>query len=485
MVCLDLQDFKTPVLPRSVQDLTDIILTGLDQITFISLQPTLTVFNDQEACLLLVSIEYMWRNNSVEWPQIWVPLGRLDFRDELRLWLRSVDCDLDKINDKYVISNALSPLHLQLETLDLNKKFEQASFDILTKFSKLTRAAKSQTALAIKHPLARPFLAVLPQNVRKVFLTSSEIKELLSDYDAAEKYLEHFASELVGKFVEKPKYTNKFDYDQLTNFRGYFIGQCCTIEDLTLPNHLLNAKVFCGGVEPGLRATVWPILLNIHDKQMPDKFQSDSKYNSLKDEIAYILSDPNHEKFQQISDSKYRIEKDVPRTEFGQHENMSTALENVLMAFSLYNVDVGYVQGMNDLAAPIIQVCNDEADAFWCLEKFMSKFTLRNFSETQLGIKQQLTSISLLLKVIDYEMYLHLGHIDSLHMFSCFRWILVWFKREFPFDQIKQLWEIIWACPFTVNFHLFVTVAIINLNRLEIFNLTAFDQLLKVLNILI
>lgn len=27
-------------------------------------------------------------------------------------------------------------------------------------------------------------------------------------------------------------------------------------------------------------------------------------------------------------------------------------------------------------------------------------------------------------------------------MFSCFRWVLIWYKREFSFDHILYLWEV-------------------------------------------
>lgn len=67
-------------------------------------------------------------------------------------------------------------------------------------------------------------------------------------------------------------------------------------------------------------------------------------------------------------------------------------------------------------------------------------------------------------------------------MFCCFRWILVLFKREFIFEDIKLIWECIWSAP-TSQFHLFVALAILNIHRKHIMNYcNAFDELLKYIN---
>lgn len=31
---------------------------------------------------------------------------------------------------------------------------------------------------------------------------------------------------------------------------------------------------------------------------------------------------------------------------------------------------------------------------------------------------------------------------DSGSLCFCFRWLLIWFKREFPFEDILTLWEV-------------------------------------------
>ena len=71
-------------------------------------------------------------------------------------------------------------------------------------------------------------------------------------------------------------------------------------------------------------------------------------------------------------------------------------------------------------------------------------------------------------------------NIDCANMFCCFRWLLILFKRELAFKEIKTLWEVIWVCPFTVHFHIFVAIAILNNYRKELLHAAAFDEVLKV-----
>jgi hypothetical protein len=99
-------------------------------------------------------------------------------------------------------------------------------------------------------------------------------------------------------------------------------------------------------------------------------------------------------------------------------------------------------------------------------------------------MRKQLRQLELLLKVIDPPLYEHFIQTDSSNMFCTFRWLLILFKREFEFDELKTLWEILWTCPFCTNFHLFVAIAILNNSRQELFNCVAFDEVLKTVNLL-
>ncbi|KAJ3225061.1 GTPase activating protein [Clydaea vesicula] len=158
------------------------------------------------------------------------------------------------------------------------------------------------------------------------------------------------------------------------------------------------------------------------------------------------------------------------------------SLRNILVTYTVYNFEIGYVQGMNDLLAPLLVILREEVDAFWCFVNFMDEMK-PNFYRDQSGMRKQLKTLGILIRFMDPFLYTHFEATDSLNLFCCFRWMLVLFKREFAFDDIIKLWEALWSCPFTKNLHIFVAFAILNKNRHNFFNkCTAFDETLKYIN---
>ena len=71
----------------------------------------------------------------------------------------------------------------------------------------------------------------------------------------------------------------------------------------------------------------------------------------------------------------------------------------------------------------------------------------------------------------------------SLNLFFCFRWILIAFKREFKFEDVIRLWEVLWTDFYSDQFVLFVAMAVLQSHRdVLIRYLTEFDEVLKYAN---
>ena len=80
-------------------------------------------------------------------------------------------------------------------------------------------------------------------------------------------------------------------------------------------------------------------------------------------------------------------------------------------------------------------------------------------------MKKQLLTLQQLIAVMDPEIYRHLEKIDGLNLFFCFRWVLIAFKREFGFDDVLRLWEVLWTDYYSNQFVLFVALAVIESHR--------------------
>lgn len=106
-----------------------------------------------------------------------------------------------------------------------------------------------------------------------------------------------------------------------------------------------------------------------------------------------------------------------------------------------------------------------------------------NFDMDQAGMKRQLQELNKLITVANPSLFDYLKEHGSENMFFCFRWLLVWFKREFSTEDISELWEVLWTGLPCRNFHLLISVAILDEQK-DIFmeRKYEFNEILKHVN---
>lgn len=191
---------------------------------------------------------------------------------------------------------------------------------------------------------------------------------------------------------------------------------------------------------------------------------------------------------------------DSPFADAGTNVHLEQ-MKDMLLTYNEYNKDLGYVQGMSDLLAPIYAVMQDDAVAFWGFVNFMDRMVSffqsqisptferrskliilqeRNFLRDQSGMRKQLLTLDQLVQLMDPKLYLHLQSADSTNFFFFFRMLLVWYKREFEWADVLRLWETLWTDYLSSNFHIFIALAILEKHRDVIMaHLKHFDEVLK------
>ncbi|MEW5312825.1 MAG: hypothetical protein WDW38_004430 [Sanguina aurantia] len=233
----------------------------------------------------------------------------------------------------------------------------------------------------------------------------------------------------------------------------------------------MRERVFVSGVDPAIRREVYKYLLGIYSTGSTAVQRAGvmsarlSEYDALRQQWMSI-GRRQASRFSKWTDRRERVDKDVRRTdralpfyaaEKGPHQ---TALRNMLLTYTMYNFDLGYCQGMSDLASPLLYVMRDEAEAFMCFASLMDKMGA-NFDEDQQGMHRQLGALRKLLQLLDPQLYAHLEAHECLSLFCCFRWLLLRFKREFKMEQVLRLWEAFWSCSLTPHLHLYFTAAVL------------------------
>ncbi|KAK4747947.1 hypothetical protein SAY87_014533 [Trapa incisa] len=253
-------------------------------------------------------------------------------------------------------------------------------------------------------------------------------------------------------------------------------------------------KVRSGGVDPTIRAEVWPFLLGVYDvnssKEERESIRSlnrkeygnlrkqcrkiircleknsgskDNKTKSLSEEnfaawrriirldavranSEWIIYSPSHASITELNARHFA--KSVGLKDYGQLEPCrvfhAARLVSILEAYALRDPEIGYCQGMSDLLSPIISVIDDDSEAFWCFVGFMKK-ARHNFRLDEVGIRRQLNLVSRIIKYKDSHLYGHLEKLQAEDCFFVYRMVVVLFRRELNFDQTLCLWEVIWA----------------------------------------
>lgn len=137
-----------------------------------------------------------------------------------------------------------------------------------------------------------------------------------------------------------------------------------------------------------LRGEIWKLICKVH------KSKSQYKRGIIRKFIE-----------QEDTQVSRKITKDLGRTFPGNeefkipHETGNNRLYNVLKAFSAYDPETGYCQGMNFITGVLLQMMPDQEDAFWCLVYVMFVRDWRSiFSNDSERINQMIS---------DLEAYLH------------------------------------------------------------------------------
>jgi len=253
---------------------------------------------------------------------------------------------------------------------------------------------------------------------------------------------------------------------------------------------LLRKIIFYGGVSEQIKKQVWKFLLGYYsfESTTEERKELDAakklEYERYKAQWTTIT--PKQEsRFSLYRERQGRVEKDVVRTDrthpyFKDESSVYLKrLYDILVTYSFYNFDLGYCQGMGDLASPILVVMKDEVESFWCFASLMETME-KNFQINSDGMEKQLQELNQLVKRMDRDLYNYLYDHDSTNFFFCFRWVLVQFKREFSFADTMRLWESIWSMYMGSHFHLFLCYAILNMHKQTIIdNQFGFDDILK------
>ncbi|KAM9377884.1 uncharacterized protein KZ484_010174 isoform 2-T2 [Pholidichthys leucotaenia] len=186
------------------------------------------------------------------------------------------------------------------------------------------------------------------------------------------------------------------------------------------------------GIPLQLRGQAWALLLDI------EKVKQDGKYEKMKQQARNFSTEIK------------QIDLDINRTfrnhimfmeRFGVKQQ---ALFHVLAAYSVYNTEVSYCQGMSQIAAILLMYLNEE-DAFWALSQLLTNtkhamhgFFIPGFPKLQRFQAHHELILSKMLPKLK-------KHMDKEQMTTGIyttKWFLQCFVDRSPFTLTLRLWDI-------------------------------------------
>ncbi|XP_069621331.1 USP6 N-terminal-like protein isoform X1 [Ranitomeya imitator] len=188
------------------------------------------------------------------------------------------------------------------------------------------------------------------------------------------------------------------------------------------------------GIPLQLRGQVWSLILDV------------PKLKDEKKDLYTILK----QKARNLSPDIRQIDLDVNRT-FRDHIMFrdrygvkQQALFHVLAAYSLYNTEVGYCQGMSQITALLLMYMNEE-DAFWALVRLFSgaKHTLHGFFVP--GFPKLLRFQEHHDKIMKKYMPKLKQHFETQELYTSLytmKWFFQCFLDRTPFTLNLRIWDI-------------------------------------------
>ncbi|KAM8740750.1 USP6 N-terminal-like protein isoform 2-T2 [Acanthopagrus schlegelii] len=188
------------------------------------------------------------------------------------------------------------------------------------------------------------------------------------------------------------------------------------------------------GIPLQLRGEVWCLLLDV------PKIKEEKKdfYEKLKARARGVSPDIR------------QIDLDVNRTYrdhimfMHRYDVKQQALFHVLTAYSMYNTEVGYCQGMSQITALLLIYMNEE-DAFWALVKLLSgqKHAMHGFFVP--GFPKLMRFQEHHDRILKKMMPKLKQHLDSQEVFTSLytmKWFFQCFLDRTPFTLTLRIWDI-------------------------------------------
>jgi hypothetical protein len=228
--------------------------------------------------------------------------------------------------------------------------------------------------------------------------------------------------------------------------------------------HLLAHKLR-QGIPSALRGRVWRRMLNGHLTGL------ESKYRKL------VLERTEYSKI---------IQRDLARTFPGVPlfsaigGEGQRALGRIMRAYSVYDPELGYCQGLGFLVGPLLMNMS-EVESFCTFVKLMATQDLRSmFLPTMRGLHIRLHQLTQTIRLHMPELHAHMENNAVPTALYASQWFLTLFAYTYPLRFVLRVWDIA-VCEGWAPTVLRIGMALLSLNKDKLMACEEFEEIVRVL----
>nr|POE46891.1 gtpase-activating protein gyp5 [Quercus suber] len=185
----------------------------------------------------------------------------------------------------------------------------------------------------------------------------------------------------------------------------------------------------------------------------PERSSRASVSASVDGNEAHLQTKLLAEKQKREAASLARLEKAIKRdlgsrtsfSKYTQSAGLQDGLFGVCKAYALFDEGVGYAQGINFIAMPLLFNVSEE-EAFTLLVRLMSKYDLRSlFTAEMTGLHLRLYQFERLLEDHEPALYCHLKRRHVTATLYATQWFLTLFAYRFPLQLVLRVYDLIFS----------------------------------------
>lgn len=256
----------------------------------------------------------------------------------------------------------------------------------------------------------------LNQLNRDYQLKDSKLRNLIDTGSSSIRQTFNHIKSTVGKYDEE--FINNVDFE-------FWAAVVNDYDNVILKNTDELNRHITRGIPTELRGIIWQLIARSKN------YHLEELYYHLKTEKS------SHDK---------AIMRDLSRTSFFTNIDLASKGEelfNVIKAYSLFDPDVGYTQGMIFITVPLVMNMN-ESESFCFLTTLMKEYNLRSvFCPDMDGLHLLLYKFDRLLERNLSLLYNYLMRSGIKSSMYASQWFLTFFAYKFPLEMVLRIYDIL------------------------------------------